>query len=421
MSFQAPRGTRDILPADQLKWSWVLSEADNLAKQFNYQRVTIPTFEELGLFTRSIGDGTDIMDKELFLVKGIRSQSDSEAYALRPEGTAGIVRAFIQNGLHTYPQPVKLFSIVNNFRYDRPQKGRYREHVQFDLEYFGDFGPFADAQVILVTWSLLQRLGLRNLTLMLNSLGTQEERQNYIQELKNYLAPHLTELSQASQNRYNTNPLRILDSKEAVDQNILRNAPIILDFLTEASRTHFEQVKSYLETWQVPFEITPFLVRGLDYYSHTAFEWTIKDQNGQQNSLGGGGRYDGLLPKLGGVNIGAVGAGLGLDRIIETMVDQELSFGPLKNIDLYLVSADLEARAKILQLYQELIAKGLWVELNLSKEGFNSQLKAAGKSGANYALIIGQNELNSGHFILKDLQNGTQEELDETAFWQRFS
>ena len=212
MSFQSPRGTRDILPADQAVWRHVCTTADQYARLMGYQPITIPTYEELALFQRSIGSGTDVMDKELFLTRGIRVEEGTESYALRPEGTAGIVRSFIQNGMQTWPQPVKLFSLVNVFRYDRPQKGRYREHVQFDIEYFGDFGPFADAWVIYTTWQFFQSLGLEGLKLHLNTLGTSEERQRFVEALKEYFLPLVDRLSSDSAHRLEGNPLRILDS-----------------------------------------------------------------------------------------------------------------------------------------------------------------------------------------------------------------
>jgi len=418
MNIQAPRGTRDILPDQQPGWRHVAETVRAVSQQLSFRPITVPTYEELALFTRSIGGGTDIMDKELFLARGIRSEEESQ-YALRPEGTAGIVRAFVQHGMHTWPQPVRLFSIVNNFRYDRPQKGRYREHVQVSLEYFGDFGPFADAWVIFTTWTILSRLGLKSLMLQLNTLGTKEERLAYEDALRQHLEPLRDQLSEDSRSRLESNPLRILDSKDASDRRLVADAPKLSGSLGEASQAHFESVRRYLDSWQIPYELNPSLVRGLDYYCHTAFEWTVADAGGQQASLGGGGRYDGLLPQLDGPNIGAVGAGLGLDRVIEECERQGTLPTEQAKPDLYLVAADEAGREVAVRLIAELTKAGLSVDANLSKEGFGPQIKAAGRSGARFAAIIGADEAGAGEVTLKNLENGEQERLAQHALYER--
>jgi histidyl-tRNA synthetase len=407
MSLQAPRGTRDILPEEAIKWQFVQELARKVAAQLSFQPITVPTYEELALFQRSIGAGTDVIDKELFLTRGIKSESES--YALRPEGTAGTVRAFIEHGLHTRPQPVRLFSLVNVFRYDRPQKGRYREHVQFDLEYFGDFGPFADAWVIYTTWYFLNQLGLKGLQLKLNSLGDKEERKNFNQALVDYFTPLKEQLSADSQTRLNTNPLRILDSKVEGDRLLVDQAPKLNEFLKEASQKHFQAVQDYLLTWKIPFVLDPFLVRGLDYYKHTAFEWVVKNSGGQQNSLGGGGRYDDLLPQLGGKDIGAVGAGLGLDRIIEELDNQDQLKAISLPTPLVYVLTEKDTLKAAAELWQFLIENNLAVGANFTKESVVAQLKEAGKSGARYAIFVPS--LKTGQtYILRNLENGEQVE-----------
>lgn len=407
MSLQAPRGTRDILPEEAIKWQFVQELARKVAAQLSFQPITIPTYEELSLFQRSIGSGTDVMDKELFLTRGIKSETEN--YALRPEGTAGMVRAFIEHGLHTRPQPVRLFSLVNVFRYDRPQKGRYREHVQFDLEYLGDFGPFADAWVIYTTWYFLNQLGLKGLQLKLNSLGEKEERDNFNQALVDYFTPLKEQLSADSIARLNTNPLRILDSKVEGDRLLVDKAPRLNQFLKDASQKHFQAVQDFLSTWKIPFVLDPFLVRGLDYYKHTAFEWVVENSSGQQNSLGGGGRYDDLLLQLGGKDIGAVGAGLGLDRIIEELENQN----QLNNIylpkPLVYILAEKDALQTAAELWQFLIENNLSVGANFSKESISAQLKEAGKSGARYAIFVSSAKTGQP-FVLRNLENGEQTE-----------
>ncbi|MCC2631465.1 MAG: histidine--tRNA ligase [Patescibacteria group bacterium] len=297
-SFQSPRGTRDILPAEQAVWRHVRTVAEEIAFQMGYKPITTPTYEEIGLFQRAIGEGTDIQDKELFLVRGIQGEAGQEPYALRPEATAGIVRSYIEHGMHTWPGPVKLFTFSNNFRYDRPQKGRYREHVQFDIEYFGETGPFADAWIIFTTWRFLTKLGLTGLELRLNSLGSADERVAFVSALQDYYGPLQDQLSEDSKRRLSTNPLRILDSKDPKDHALRENAPRLSDMFGEESSSHFAEVQTLLEEWGIPKDsviLDPFLVRGLDYYSHTAFEWTVASEKGQQASLGGGGRYDSAL------------------------------------------------------------------------------------------------------------------------------
>lgn len=410
-AFQSPRGTRDILPQSQPAWQHVKTIAEKIAGQMGYQQITVPTYENLSLFQRAIGEGTDVQDKELFLVRGKQSANEDDQYALRPEGTAGIVRAFIQHGMQTWPQPVKLFSFVNNFRYDRPQKGRYREHVQFDIEYFGDFEPFADAWVIYTTWRFLSDLGLKNIDLKINSLGTSAEREEYSKKLVLFCQEHQSELSEDSKNRIDTNPLRILDSKDAGDQRILEQAPTLLDSLGEESMHHFTTVLDYITTWGIPFSKDAFLVRGLDYYSHTAFEWVLTDKNGQQDSLGGGGRYDDLLLKLEGPSVGAVGAGLGLDRIIEELErQQEAEAFTAQKSELYLVAADAEGLAFLPAFIDTLFKQTPRIRLdcNLSKVAVGNQLKRADKLGAAYALVIGQTEVETQQFILKTLADGTE-------------
>ena len=405
MKFQSPRGTRDILPEAQPAWQFVLDTCREVAAQLQYQTITVPTYEEVGLFQRSIGGGTDIIDKELFLVAGHKDEDGH--YALRPEGTAGIVRAFVQHGMHTWPQPVKLATVVNNFRYERPQKGRYREHVQFDVEYFGDLTPFADAYVILTFWQIIRKLGIPGVSLSLNSLGTSEERASYIEALRGHLESRRDQLSEDSQRRLESNPLRILDSKVGSDQALLNDAPQLADFLGEESRAHIEAVKTYLEAWNIPYAMNPRLVRGLDYYCHTCFEWVYAGPDGVAPSLGGGGRYDKLISQLDGPETGAVGAGLGLDRIVEIITDLGLAL-PAPKPSAYLVLAEPELREQGTVLLQTLVEAGIPITADFSKISFGSQMKAAGRS-AKLAVILGGQEAADHTLTVKNLEDGSQE------------
>jgi histidyl-tRNA synthetase len=406
-TFQAPRGTRDILPENQVVWRHITTVANQVAEQMGFQRITTPIYEDLALFERSIGEGTDVMDKELFLVRG--KHAEGEAYALRPEGTAGIVRAYVEHGMHTWSQPVKLYSLLNCFRYERPQKGRYREHWQFDIEMFGERGAFADAWVIYATWLFLQRLGLMGISLKLNSLGTLSERQAYLSALQTYLAPLQDQLSEDSKRRLSSNPLRILDSKDEGDKRLLEHAPLLADFFSTETSSRFEEVKSYLESWHIPYFLDGSLVRGLDYYSHTTFEWVCTAAEGTQNALGGGGRYDGLLSQLGGPDTGAIGAGIGLDRIAEELAAQNLTEALTLHIPrVYVAAADEAGKSYARSLIAILAEEGIAIDANLEKDSLGSQIKSAGKTGARWVAIVGKNEADSSTVQLKDLETSTQ-------------
>lgn len=408
-TLQSPRGTRDILPEQQAYWSHVKHVGARIATEMGFDPITTPTYEYRELFERSIGKGTDVMDKELFLLRSRGTEAGQEEYALRPEGTAGIVRAFIEHGMHLRPQPVKLWSFLNNFRYDRPQKGRYREHVQFDLELFGDTGPFADAWIILATYRFLSELGLQGLKLQLNTLGTMEERQKYQDALREQLMNRKHELSEDSQNRLDVNPLRILDSKDQQDQRVLDGLPALLDFCSDETKAHYQAVRDYLQTWGIPYVENARLVRGLDYYCHTAFEWTTEGAGGQQSSLGGGGRYDGLLTQLGGQGNGAVGAGIGLDRVIEEMERQEVVLPQNQTAETVAVAvAEPDAKQKAASLVQRFLSEGKRVVANFDRDSLGSQLKTASKQGATRAYILGSEELANNTVTIKNLEDGSQ-------------
>jgi histidyl-tRNA synthetase len=400
---QSPRGTRDILPAQQPLWQHVKNMAEATSEQMGFKPITVPTYEYASLFNRSIGEGTDIMDKELFVVRGARVEAGNEEYVLRPEGTAGIVRSYIEHGMQTLPQPVKLYSIVNNFRYDRPQKGRYREHVQVSIEYFGDASAFSDAWVIYTTYRYLMNVGLSGMKLQINTLGTAEERIEYIEVLRAALRPNMEKLSSDSQKRLETNPMRILDSKDEADQALLNSVQNLRESLGDESLARYAEVLTYLDAWNIPYEENHRLVRGLDYYSHTAFEWVI---DGHASSLGGGGRYDTLVQKLGGPATPAVGAGLGLDRIVEAL--EGVMETEETTADIFYVAADGAGRMAAPELIGRLLDAGFNVDTALGKDGMGPQLKTAGKLKAYAALIVGSSELEKGQVQLKVLESGNQ-------------
>ncbi len=418
---QSPRGTRDILPDEQPLWQMVRDTASYTAEQMGFRPITVPTYESLSLFRRSIGSGTDVMDKELFLVRGPHTEPGKEEYALRPEGTAGIVRAYIEHGMSSLPQPVKLYSIVNNFRYDRPQKGRYREHTQISIEYLGDSSAFADAWVIYCTYRYLTELGLNNLKLIINTLGTPAERNTYGEKIQEVLRPIIDSLTGDSQTRLEKNPLRILDSKDANDQEALASVPPLRSFLGEESSARYAEVLALLDQWEIPYEQNDRLVRGLDYYNHTAFEWLIQGNEGQQSSLGGGGRYDGLVGQLGGPATPAVGAGLGLERVMEAIQAQGGEEVEKITPDIFVVAADETSKKKAMEIINLVLNEGWSVDTALGKDGISSQMKSANRSGATIALIIGEQELSTQSVQMKILATGDQENITESDLVAKLS
>ncbi len=416
-SIQSLPGTEDILPLPQrvgqdLKvsdihtWQWVESTARALFQRAVYQEIRTPTFEQTALFERGIGEATDVVGKEMytFVDKGDRSCT------LRPEGTAGVVRAYIQHSLHTQGGVQRLWYCGPMFRYERPQKGRQRQFHQIGVEVLGSADPRADVEVILLATDLLQRLGLKNLTFNLNSVGDQADRQRYREALVNYLTPFKADLDADSQDRLSRNPLRILDSKDEKTQAIAADAPSILDYLGDHSKRHFDRVLAHLSDLGIEFVLNPRLVRGLDYYTHTAFEIQSSDL-GAQATVCGGGRYDGLVQELGGPATPAVGWAIGLERL--TLLLAQLQTVSAPSPDLYVVSRGEAAEANALKLAQALRQQGLSVDLDLSGSAFGKQFKRADRSGAAACLILGEDEAAQGTVQLKWLQSGEQTSLTQ--------
>jgi histidyl-tRNA synthetase len=309
---QTPRGTKDILPDDQRYWQWIISTFIKRAESLGFARIETPTFEYASIFARAVGQSSDIVEKEMYEVRRLskdeNEDKDSEPTVLRPEGTAAVARAYIEHGMHTWSQPVRLYYIESMFRYDRPQKGRYREHHQLGLEYFGDSDASADALIMLAYWQLLIDLGLtNNIVFTVNSIGDEVCRPKYRKKLKAYFEAHKEELCEDCKRRLATNPLRILDCKEESCKAIAANAPIILDELCKECKDHLETLLEYLDELGIPYNLNPYLVRGLDYYSRTVFEVIDSGTTTRQNSISGGGRYDGLIKLYGGKDTPAVG------------------------------------------------------------------------------------------------------------------
>lgn len=411
-TIQATRGTRDILPEEIGYWQWVEATAREILAKAGYREIRTPIFEETALFERGIGEATDVVGKEMytFLDKGERSLT------LRPEGTAGAVRAFIEHKLYAAGGVQRLWYIGPMFRYERPQAGRQRQFHQIGVELLGTADARADAEVIALATDLLQTLGLKNLSLDINSVGEREDRLKYRQALVDYLTPYQQDLDPDSQERLTRNPLRILDSKDKRTQEITKNAPSILDYLGENSRQHFQRVQQLLKDLGIAYRINPRLVRGLDYYTHTAFEIQSEDL-GAQATVCGGGRYDGLVAELGGPETPAVGWAIGLERLI--LLLQKLNAPPKYNLDFYIVSRGSEAEAQALVLAQQLRRAGFSVELDLSGSAFSKQFKRGSRSGAAACLVLGDEEAANKTVQLKWLNTGEQSAITQTDLLEK--
>ncbi len=413
-SIQALRGTRDILPEEVGYWQQVEAIARQILYTAAYQEIRPPIFERTELFERGIGEATDVVGKEMYTFND--RATPPRSVTLRPEGTAGVVRAFIQNSLYASGGVQRLWYTGPMFRYENPQAGRQRQFHQLGVEVIGSADPRADAEVIAIATDILQNLGLKNLKLNLNSVGNVEDRHQYRQALVDYLTPYKDELDSDSQERLSRNPLRILDSKDKRTQEIAEAAPSILDYLGEYSQRQFEQVQQLLSDLGISYQLNPRLVRGLDYYTHTAFE-IISDDLGAQATVCGGGRYDGLVKELGGTETPAVGWAIGLERLV--LLLQQLSEPPCQVLDFYVVSRGEVAEAQALQLAQKLRQAAFVVELDLSGSAFGKQFKRADRSGAVACLVLGDAEAESKTVNLKWLKSGEQKAIAQADLLEK--
>lgn len=410
-SIQATRGTRDILPEEIGNWQRLEAIAREILARSAYQEIRTPIFEQTDLFERGIGEATDVVGKEMytFTDRGDRS------ITLRPEGTAGVVRSYIEHGMHAQGGVQRLWYTGPMFRYERPQAGRQRQFHQLGVEVLGSGDVRADAEAIAIATDILQAIGLKNLTLQLNSIGDAVDRQNYRTALVEFLTPLKDKLDADSQNRLSRNPLRILDSKDAGTQAVLESAPSILDYLSPDSRRRFEQVQALLQDLGIDCVINSRLVRGLDYYTHTVFE-IQSDDLGAQATVCAGGRYDGLIAQLGGAETPAVGWAMGLERLVILL--QQLQQTASKSVDFYVVSRGEKPEAQALKLAQSLRRSGFTVELDLSGSAFGKQFKRADRSGAVACLILGDAEAENGTVQLKWLKSGEQSAIAQTDLLQ---
>ncbi|HSX24824.1 MAG TPA: histidine--tRNA ligase [Candidatus Andersenbacteria bacterium] len=407
----SPRGTQDILPQDQKYWEYVIENAKSFLRGWHFQHIDTPLFEETVLFTRGIGEGTDIVDKELFELK---SRGKGSNYALRPEGTASIVRAYIEHGMRSWPRPVKLFTIGSFFRYDRPQAGRFREFHQIDIEVIGAASAITDVQVVYVLHNFFQSIGLEDYTVLINTLGVPSERKAYITLLKEHFRRNRQKLCRDCKDRLVTNPLRLLDCKEEKCQQVSNTAPRLLDHLSEASKKHFEFILNSLRELGVPYEVAPSLVRGLDYYTHTVFEFVPKSTRGesQQNSFASGGRYNNLVKELGGKDMPAIGAGIGVERVIDRVKAEGIDLMVMDHPQLFIAQLGEQAKIVGLQIMKELRDADIPFSESIDRDGMQQQLHMADRLKVEWSIIIGQKEVLDNTVILRNMESGMQEVVD---------
>lgn len=405
-----PKGTKDVLPSDSYKWQFVEKTARETAKVFGASEIRTPTFEHTEVFLRGVGETTDIVNKEMytFLDKGGRS------ITLKPEGTAGVARAFVENGMSSLALPQKLFYITSCFRYERPQAGRLREFHQFGVEFLGAKDANIDAETIILAKTFLDKVGIKNVTLYLNSIGCKECRKNYENALKEYLNANIDGMCELCKDRLNKNPLRILDCKNDDCKKITENAPKILDYICSDCSAHFEKVQKLLTVAGVKFKINSNIVRGLDYYTKTVFEF-VSENIGAQGTVCGGGRYDGLIAQLGGNDVPGIGFAVGVERILMLLENTGVEI-PNDNKVTYYVAPMGEAEAeKAFELVHALRLNGISADFDHMGRGIKAQFKYADKIGAEKVIVIGSNELASGIVKVKNMADGTEEETDINA------
>lgn len=404
--FKAPRGTADILPQEQPYWQFVENNAAATCRLYGYERISTPAFEDAGLFARSVGEGTDIVNKEMYIFK---DRSDNEL-ALRPEGTASVCRAYLEHGMDNRPQPVKMYYFADIFRYERPQAGRYRQHHQFGCEAIGEASPVIDAEVIHMALGFFRSLGLANFSLQLNSIGCNVCRPRYLQQLKDYYLPLSQGLCEDCRTRLEKNPLRLLDCKKPGCQTAAEGAPLSSEFLCGECLEHFQSLQGYLKSLNINYVLNHRLVRGLDYYTKTVFEIQPLE-GGSQSALGGGGRYDNLITQLGGKPTPAIGFATGIERIVMNLKNQSIEVPPVSEVNVFIASLGAEARNEAMKIAAQLREADISVIVSAGDRSLKAQLRQANSVGAAYTVIIGENEVKSGTVMLRSMGNSEQQEV----------
>lgn len=409
MLTKAPRGTKDILPQESYKWQYIENNIRKICREFGFDEIRTPSFEHTELVQRGIGETTDIVQKEMYTF----DDRGGRSITLKPEGTAPAVRAYVEHNLSQEAQPAKMYYITPVFRYERPQAGRLREHHQFGIEIFGAENPSADAEVISLAMTFLKRLGIENLKVNINSIGCPECRKNYNEALKEYFKANFENLCTTCQDRFQRNPLRILDCKNPECKEISKDAPLVLDHLCQDCKVHFEGLQEELKTLEIPFVVDPHIVRGLDYYTRTVFE-IISESIGAQSTVCGGGRYNNLIKECGGSETPAVGFGLGIERLIITL---EASGGTIpvpEGPAIFIAALGDAAKLKSSKIILQLRNAGISCERDLMLRSLKGQMKYANKLNARYTMVLGDDELNRNIAKLKNMENGEETEIQIT-------
>ena len=411
MRFQSPRGMPDVLPEDQAYWRAIIKNSEKLARTYGYERLDPPIVEDTGLFLRSIGEGTDIHDKEMYLV-GLAQHADKFGeLALRPEFTAGVMRAYIEHGFQNKPAPVRLYSLGPAFRHEAPQLGRTRQFSQLNVEAVGSMDPALDLEVMLVAWQFYLVHGIPNLSFQLNSTGCPKCRPQYVQALRDYYQGHIDQVSAEDRHRLEVNPLRVLDSKAENAQALIEAAPRILDYLCEECAAHFATLRSYLDALGKPYTVNHRLVRGLDCYTKTVFEVWGEAGLGAQNTLCGGGRYDGLIELLGGPPTPAVGFAAGIERLVLSMKALGVSVEPLPGPQVCVAYLGADAKVEAIKLLAELRAAGIRSVATFGDRGLKAQFRYADRMGVAYTLILGSDEVANAQVTLRDMAGSAQSQV----------
>ena len=404
MVFRAPRGTADHLPEEQKYWRYIESKAVEIANRFGYGRIDTPAFEDSNLFIRSVGEGTDIVEKEMYTFE----DRGGDSVTLRPEGTAPVCRAYLEHGMHNLPQPVRMYYFCPVFRYERPQAGRFRQHHQFGVEALGDSDPSVDAEVIEVAWELMGSLGLRDITLLVNSIGDDQCRPAYIEHLREYYTGHHDRLCDDCRDRLGRNPLRLLDCKVETCHALGDEAPRSTDYLCDDCREHWEKLSTYLDAMDLPHTVDHRLVRGLDYYTRTVFEIQPLDVGGQ-STICGGGRYDGLITELGGRPTPGIGFATGIERLTLNLKRDEVPVPDEPSPKYLVANVGDNARTAALELAVRLRRAGVGAILSSGSRGLRGQMRQANALEIPYALILGDDEIAKGEVVVRDMSASTQE------------
>ena len=409
--FQAPRGTTDLLPEEQKYWRYIQSKATDLAHRYGYGRIDSPVFEDSGLFIRSVGEGTDIVEKEMYTFE----DRGGDSVTLRPEGTAPVCRAYLEHGMHNLPQPVRLYYFCPVFRYERPQAGRFRQHHQFGVEVIGDADPSVDAEVIELAWQLMNNIGLRDINLLVNSIGDSECRPQYVERLKSYYSDHYSRLCQDCRSRLERNPLRLLDCKVETCRALGEAAPRSVDHLCAECQEHWDKLLSYLHIMGIPYQVEHRLVRGLDYYSRTVFE-IQPDDIGAQSTICGGGRYDGLIEQLGGKHTPGVGFGSGLERLSLNLKRSEVPIPEEPKPTYLVINVGDAARPAALELAAKIRQAGVGAILSNGSRALRGQMRQANALGIPWALVLGDDEIQRGEVVVRNMEDSTQESRPVAEF-----